>query len=418
VTLPPRGAAPADIAAAPAFAAARSTVVVHAEVPFAGIRQALEAKVGRRGAEERDRDIGAAGHLEYTVDRGPFTVGVQGDSLVVETPLEGHARACAKGRCYAGCDPTAKATARVPLALGPDYRFRPSSVQVAFVRGCKVRALGGILEIDVTPALESGIRQQTRTIAAEIDRELPDLRPQAERLWTEIGKARPLPLGACVVVAPEGIVQGPPSGIADAARLRFGLLSRPEVRTRCGDPPKQVALPPLQSDPALPPEGDVHLGIVLGPEAVATAIEGADVDLGSARSRVARAAGPPLALALSLYGEACGDLSVRAERAAWSADGRSLALGVVPVGGEVERAAALALDANALARSIERAPIAVPLATKDLETILPDLARGMSDDHQTVSAVVSESKPESAGLRGSDTVGVVHLRGSATIRAR
>src|SRR4051794_19997993 len=85
------------------FTPPRSTLVVNAEIPLAQIKQALEAKVPRRVAEERDHDIGAAGRLEYTVDRGPFAVRVEADSLVVEAQLLGNARACAKGRCYAGC---------------------------------------------------------------------------------------------------------------------------------------------------------------------------------------------------------------------------------------------------------------------------------------------------------------------------
>ena len=85
VRLPARDPASTSApAAAPpaAFASLRSTLVVHAEIPLAGIRQALELKVPRRVAEERDHDLGAAGRLEYTVDRGPFTVRVDKEQNV------------------------------------------------------------------------------------------------------------------------------------------------------------------------------------------------------------------------------------------------------------------------------------------------------------------------------------------------
>src|SRR5262249_26992335 len=110
--------------------------------------------------------------------------------------------------------------------------FRPSQVHIDVVRGCKVRALGGIVEVDVTPVLEGNLAGESRKIEAQIDRELPDLKPEAQRLWAEIGKSRALPLGSCVVVAPEAIVQGPPSGTNDVARLRRALAAPPERRLR------------------------------------------------------------------------------------------------------------------------------------------------------------------------------------------
>jgi hypothetical protein len=419
VTLPPRAVMPSDLVTPTSFAAPRSTIVVHAEIPLRAIQQNLEAKLARRVAEERDHDLGVAGRLEYTVDRGPLAVSVAGDRLLVATPLTGHARACAKGSCYAGCDPILKATAAVPLALGPDYKFRHASVTIDVVRGCEVRALGGLLTVDVTPVLRDRLAGESKKIEAQIDRELPDLRPEAERLWAELGKPRALPLGACVVVAPEGIVQGPPAAANDAARLRFGLLARPELRVRCGEPPATRPLPPLADDPSLAPEGDIHLAIALGKEGAGIALEGADVDLGSAKAKIGKATGPATALGLTLGGETCGDVAVRASGASWKDDGRALLLGgVVPMGGESERLAGAGVDAAALARSIERAPIAVPIAPADLATVLPALASSLSDDRVTATTTVSEAKPESAGLRGNELVGVAHVRASITLRTK
>ena len=194
-----------------AFAAPRSTLVVNVDVELGGLRQALEAKVPRRVAEERDHDLGPAGRLEYTVDRSPFTVRVESDALVVESMLQGRAQACAKGRCYAGCAPEARATARVPLRLGADYRLRTSDVRIDVTKGCEVRALGGLLTIDVTPILRSALAAQSRNVQTSIDRELPDLRPEATRLWDDLYKAKALPLGACVMLVPEETTQGPGS---------------------------------------------------------------------------------------------------------------------------------------------------------------------------------------------------------------
>ena len=438
VRVPPRDPASplAPRAPTPAFETPRSTIVVHAEVPLAGVKQALEARVPRRVAEERDHDLGVAGRLEYTVDRGPFTVRVDKETLVVEAPLQGRAQACAKGRCYAGCAPEARVTARVPLRVGADYKFHTSEVRIDVTKGCAVRALGGILTIDVTPTLRGALAAQSRNIQASIDRELPDLRPDAMRLWAELGKTRALPLGMCAALSPEEITQGPASGTAESARLRFGLRARPEVRVRCEGtapaapvPVPGVApagaprpLPPLRDDPSLPENGDIHLAIVLPADAAARALSSATdaVDFGGRRARIGRATGDVTSgLLLELSGEVCGDSLVTATGLAWI-DAQSLHLtGAAAMPGEGERlASAGPLDPARLAAAVEHVPIVLPISVSALESTLPELARGMSDDKLTVSAAVEGAKPESAGMRNADLVAVALLHGSVTLRAK
>lgn len=423
VTLPPRPPEAAAPVAAPAFAAWRSTVVVNIEVPLGSVKDTLEAKVGRRVAEERDHDIGLAGRVQYTVDRGPFAVSVQGDALVIEAPLHAHAQACAKGGCYAGCDPEAKITARVPLQLGVNYKFRPSAVKIEITRGCEMRALGGLVRIDMTPMLEARLAQESKGIESSIDRDLPDLHPQAERVWAELSLPRALPLGACVVLAPQTIVQGPASGAGELASLRFGLFAHPELRARCGDVPRPPPLPPLHNDPSLPPEGDVHLALLLPHDAPAIALEGASIELGKGSTRVVHASGPASALLFDLSGDVCGAVGVGAAGAAWSDDGRALHFtGVSPLGADGSRLASAGLDATLLAKGIEHAPITVAFAAADLKSALPELARSLSDEHVTVSATVSGAAPEAAGLRTdsgqTEIVAVVRVRGALTIRAK
>ena len=425
VSLPPRAPASAPPPVAmPAFAPARSTIVVHTEVPLAGVRQALEAKVPRRVAAEKDHDLGAAGRLEDTVDRGPFSVRVENNALVVESNLQGRAQACARGQCYAGCAPEARVTARVPLRLGADYKLRTSEVRIDVTKGCQIRALGGFLTIDVTPVLRGALAQQTRGIQASIDRELPDLGPEATRLWSELGKPRALPLGACVVLSPEEITQGPATGTPELAKLRFGLLARPEVRVKCAlgaaAAPQKKALPPLRDDPALPAAGDVHLAIVLGEDAPARAIERVDaIDLGGRRARVTQVTGDARSgLVLGLGGEACGEVGIHVGGVAWL-DPQSLHLtSATPMPGESERLAAAGLSAAGLVTAVDRAPIALPIAVSALETMLPELARGMSDEKVTVAAMVEGAKPDTAGLRGAEVIAVALLRGAVTLRAK
>ncbi len=408
-----------------AFAAPRSTLVVNVEVPLAGVRQALEAKVPRRVAEERDHDLGPAGHLEYTVDRGPLTIRVENEALVVESVLQGRAQACAKGHCYAGCAPEARATARVPLRLSADYRLRTSAVRIDVTRGCELRALGGLLTVDVTPILRGALAAQSRNVQASIDRELPDLRPEATRLWDELSKPKALPLGACVMLRPDEITQGPASGTAELARLRFGLLAAPEVRVKCagadtvaGMPTRP--LPALRDDPALSSLGDVHLAIVLPPDAPARSLEdGNAVDLGRGRARVRKASGDPASgLLLDLAGEACGEVGMTASGAAWT-DPQTLHLtGASLSPADTERLSAAGLDGARLARAVESAPLPLPISISALGLLLPEVARGLGDERVSIAASVESTQPESAGLRGVEVVAVALLRGAVTIRAK
>ena len=430
VRLPPRSASDAGEAGAPqpvaasAFSVARSTLVVNLEVPLAGVRQALDAKVPRRVAEERDHDLGVAGRLEYTVDRGPFALRVEGEVLVVESVLQGRAQACAKGRCYAGCAPEARATARVPLRVGADYKLRTSEVRIDITRGCNVRALGGLVTVDVTPILRGALDAQSRNVRASIDRELPDLRPEAARLWDELGTPKALPLGACVMLGPEEITQGPASGTPELLRMRFGLLARPEVRPGCGADPRGATpsrpLPPLREDRALPVLGDVHLAIVLAPDAPARAIEGGDaIDLGRGRARVRKATGDASSgLLLDLSGEACGEVGMSIGGVAWS-EPQSLRLtGTAPLAGDAARLSAAGLEAARLAKGIEHAPLPLPIAVSALGTLLPELARGISDERVTITASIETAQPENAGARGANVVAVALLRGAVTVRAK
>ncbi len=403
-------------------AIARSSIIVTAELPLATVTRNLEAKVPTRVAEERDHDIGIAGRLEYTVDRGAFTASAQGDAIVVEAPLVAHVRACAKGSCYAGCDPEIHVAARVPLRLTPEYKLRGSHVTLTVTRGCELRVMGGLVRVDVTPIVQERLSHETRRIESSIDRELPDLRPEADRIWGELGKARPLALGACVVLAPEGLVQGPATGAGQTARLRFGLLARPEMRMRCGDAPRAIPLPPLADDPKLPVEGEIDLAIVLPPEAPAIALGGGapfDLDLDGTRARIDGATGTMRALGVALRGDVCGGVNLRASDVAWSDDGRALRLlGVAALPGEAERLAAAHVDVAKVIAAVGRAPIVLPLSPDQLPASLPELARGLSDDQVTIAATVRDARPVGAGLRGEDVLAIMRVHGTVTLTAR
>jgi hypothetical protein len=392
-----------------------STIVVHVDVGLDKVARELEAKVPRRVAEEKDHDIGVAGRLEYTADRGPLAVTAQGDALAVETRVTVRARACAKGRCYAGCEPEARVVAKVPLRVDARYRLGPSSVAIDVTRGCELRALGGFAKVDVTPILSARLAQEKRRIEESIDRELPDLTPIATRLWGELSQPQKLPLGACAVVSPEAIVQGPASSGPGVAHLAFGLVARPEIRVRCGDAqPTAKPLPPLGSAPLLPPDGDVHLAFVLPPSAAETALANAPLDLAGARAFVKTAKGDATrGFLLGVRGEACAEIRTYASGAEWKDDAA-----IHLAGASVAEADATRLDAAGVSRGVEAAAIPLPMAVHDLVHALPDLVMGLSDPRASLTARVTDGQPERAGLRGPDLVAIAKLRGSVTILPR
>src|SRR6188508_3555985 len=159
VQLPPLQASSPAPTGAVVRSARESQLVVHGEAPLSTLSLALEQRIQKRLAEGRF-GIGPGGTVSYSVERGALSLSVTTTSLVIEAPVSARAEACRGQSCYASCEPQAVVQASVPLLLRPDYRFEPSAISLKFTRGCKVRALGGLLTIDVTPTLESELRPE------------------------------------------------------------------------------------------------------------------------------------------------------------------------------------------------------------------------------------------------------------------
>lgn len=370
-----------------------SRMIAHVDMKLAPVSAELEKNVPRRVAEARGIDIGVAGSLNVVGDRGPFTTSVEGENLLVRTEVRVHAEACAKGRCYASCDPVANATATVPLRLTPDYRFAPSRVAVALTRGCQVRILGGFVTVDITPTIEKMMAGELRGVERQIDARIPQPRPQVERLWRELITPRALPLGACAVVNPRGLVQGPMQGGPGHVRMRFGLDALPELRTRCGDAPAALPLPKLAHDPRMADEDELVVAFVWPLTKVASQIAGGDAfTFEGSRVRATNAkvssAAADVDLDLALRGEACGEVAFRA-KPAWSEDGASVNLGGPRVAPPVQPAA--------------------------LKTMVPAVASSLSDPSVDVNATVKNAKPLDAWARGEDLVATVRVRGAIEI---
>jgi hypothetical protein len=308
--------------------------------------------------------------------------------------------------------------AEIPLGLGSDNHIGRSRLSLEFTNGCKVRALGGMLSVDVTPLLKSALAPQLERVRRQIDERLPDVRARAVRAWGQLSTPRPLPLGRCLVLEPLGLVQGPVEQSGHTAHARFALLARPELRADCNDPPARIALPPLSADPALPDEGLVTLGMELPLTSLARAFETATPKAGSGpRLRIAQAAtealGKNVSAELELSGELCGAVALQAEPTFAGEDGMiELTAGQLDVG-ESARVSAAGLDPEALGRQLTRlARVSAPLSLPMLRAAPPALAWLVSDPMFSLSARVSSLRAAGAAARAEHLVAWVEARGS------
>jgi hypothetical protein len=418
------GPRPSDPAAKPAVApkreAALSQIVVHAQAPLAPLRELLEKRIPARLAEGRV-GIGPGGKVSYRADRGALTLSVTGTSLVIETPVQAHAEACRGDDCYAACQPLALARAEVPLMLGPDYRFAPASVTLRFTRGCKVRALGGFLSIDITPTLEAQLAPELARVARDIDGQLPDVKREVERSWPELVTPRSVPLVGCLVLAPVGIVQGPFTPSAERLQLRFAVLARPELHSSCPEATPPKPLPPLQTDSALPEEGTIQLGMVTPLGSLERALtSAASFESSSKRLRIEQtritARGSDVDIELRLAGQACGTAELRATPD-FSGDGQHVGLTRARfAAGDRERIEAAELEPALLEKTLQALPRVAPLlSVSGFRSSAPTLATALPQSEVKVSAEVSSARAAGAAARGEELVAWLEARGSLSV---
>jgi hypothetical protein len=398
-------------------------LVVHAEMPLSPLQQQLESRIRPQLAEGRVR-IGPAGTITYSAVRGELALSVSRTALVVEMPVQARAEACRGERCYASCEPQALVRAEVPLLLRPDYRFEKATVSARFTRGCKVRALGGFLTLDVTPTLEAQLEPELQKVARDIDRQLPDVTAEVARTWDELSKARDLPLGACLALQPIGVVQGPFTASTQTLQARFAVLATPELRAPCGETTSARPLPPLQTDLALPEQGVVHLGLVTPLASVARAFETNQPAAGTGRAfHVTRAEvtprGDDVHAELTLAGEICGSVALGASLS-FSGDGQFIELARPTVSkAEAERLADSDISSSELAAALTRAPRVTPLlSVSALRDAAPTLAHALSPASLDVSAEISSARPAGAVARDSQLVAWLAVRGALRLKQK
>jgi uncharacterized protein DUF4403 len=423
VQLPPAQASPPASTAQVLRAARESQLVVHGETPLSTLALALEQRVQKRLAEGRF-DIGPAGTVSYSVERGALSLSVTATSLIIETPVTARVEACRGGGCYASCEPEAVVKASVPLLLGSNYRFEPSAISLKLTRGCKVRALGGLLTIDLTQTLESELELELGKTARKIDQQLPDMRADAERVWAELARPRLLPLGGCFLLQPRAIVQGALTPSTTTLRANFAVLATPELRSRCGDEAPPKPLPALARDVSLPEEGAVLLGMVTplaGFERSLLAAAPVHASQGNLKITGARVAprASEVDVTLELGGDVCGSTTIGAAPE-FSGDGQLIRLADAALSkAERERWRVSGVDGAALAPALIASASVTPLlSVSALRETAPSLAQALSQPGLQVSARVSSARAAGAAARGDDLVAWIDARGSVTLKQK
>ncbi len=401
-----------------------SQLLVQLTLPLSRLRRELEAHVPRQLARRQATLPGVAGALKISVDRGPLAISVQGDDLVVQTELRADVQACWQNRCDSACAPTATARVALSSQLDPSYRFGRPRASAHLTRGCKLRVLGGFVTIDVTKSLRAELSPVLRQVERDVARQLPDLRPHAERLWRELTATRQLPLAGCLVPQPTGIVQGPVADDGSALRFRFAVLARPELRARCGQPHAPSPLPPLAHDPSLPPDGELRLGTVVPLARLASALEasgGSVVSDREVRVREAHvvATREAVDVDLSLAGDVCGELALRSSLAV-TPDGSAVVLDNVRLAaGEQRRLGEAGVAQADLVRGLVGATrVALPLRTVGLAGIVERLVASASTEELEVSAKLREIAGDSAQAREDALVAWLRLSGNLELEWR
>jgi hypothetical protein len=296
-------------------------------------------------------------------------------------------------------------------------------VSLRFTRGCKVRALGGLLTLDVTPTLESELQPQLESTARLIDRQLPNLRAELEKSWPQLIVPRELPLGGCFVLQPQGVVQGPIEPSTERLRASFALLAVPELRLRCGETPAATPLPPLRSDPALPAEGVVHLGMVTALSNMARGFEAGQATLGGRSVRVSQAEvtarGSDVTAQLLLAGGVCGAV-VLDGRLEFRGDGEFIHMvNEKWPSGERQRIVDGELEPKELATVLARLPRLAPLlSVSAFRAAAPTLAAALSRPPLAISAHLSSARAGGAVARGDELVAWLEARGNLLVTQR
>ena len=334
-TQPPN--APAPIAS--------SQIPLEVQVDLSIARKSVESQVPKRVGAGSGVSVGSAGLVSYTIDRGPFSFAMVGESLVARTDLTITASVCKPVPglgCvqYGSCTPLARVEAGLPTQLTDQYGLKASTVNIVVTRRCLMTAL----DIDVTPIIEAKAAEEAKKIKAKIDASLPNPQKEVAHAWELAQTSLPLAKDSCVQLHPRTLVQGPTRIASDQLVARFAVVAEPTVDSPCGDEPKPIALPPLTHDSKLENRFSVHLPVRVAMSSIEATwqktLVGKSFDAGpslTVQSVAARTSNVGIDLDLAVNGTACTTLLFEGTPQ-WDEAKHAIRLSpLVPVSGEIDR---------------------------------------------------------------------------------
>jgi hypothetical protein len=406
-----------------------SQISVGIELGIQRLQRELSRQVPAMLARESRRDIGSAGEVSYVVRRGGFDVKLDGERLLVSTPVSAEVEVCKPlgpfCPTYGRCSPRLLSTASIPIVLGKNYDIGASRVSVAIAKPCVIAGL------DVSPEIRKQASQQAGSVERRINGSLPQLRPAVDAGWRQLFV--PVALGArtCLRITPQRLVQGRPALQNGTLSTKLAVTGALRVEQPCDQSAIAVPTPLPELETEASPPGDVSLAVPIsigwtdvGEELTRSlAKQGSDSPL-----RITHASARPttldgrgvLALDLTLEGTTCGQVRVLADPR-WDATTSRLRLDHVRIApGQPKRTELLA--ASGIERLVaERAAIALPVDVSGTPTALRALVERLAQERPEgveVAASVEPARIERVAVAAEGLVPIASFRGTAAVRVR
>ncbi|MCA9645446.1 MAG: DUF4403 family protein, partial [Myxococcales bacterium] len=308
-----------------AWEAPESRITAELELGTALLGRELEKQVPRRLADVRGQSIGAAGELTYRVERSGFALGLQGERLVVSTPVTANVEVCKSlgPICvtYGSCQPQMRADVSLPLVVDGQYRLGPSNVKVNVARGCVLQPIG----LDQSSQVYKAARQQEAKVKSRIDGSLPKIRDDVAQVWRLLHMPVSIDNTLCLRIEPTGVAQQKPKLKNDNGQqllsTRLAVMGKVKVEDPCTDPHKaspETPLPAPELKDELPQDVDLEVPLFIDWSSVSAQLSRglttAPVKSDAGSVSIAKVEARPtsvgrksrVALELTLSGVACG----------------------------------------------------------------------------------------------------------------
>jgi len=281
---------------------------------------------------------------QYRAWRGPLSITVSGDVLLVQAHIRYWIRAHKKvlgainlkGSCGINEAPRqALIGMRVRLGWGQDWTVRPEFriLPTRFLDRCEMT----IANIDVTPLVEKEFRKQMQNSLRAALRTLAPgmntIRKQAQRTWLLLQQPVELTQDNWLMFRPVGVALSGITGRGNDIDAHLALALQPALVTGAAPVGKPAPLPPLERYYPRSTGLDLHLGLNLNfarlNQGFADTLAGQSFDINGHSAGIKKfvlsGSGQNIRARVELAGEAAGTVELRA-RVAYKAEERKLEL--------------------------------------------------------------------------------------------